>query len=126
MPSIADEMDRRSLLYSLLMLVMSQAMPGLVYASLAQFWPFSQTTLTSNGLRQKNGQYSEPVDPRTLASQVAVFDGRALGYEVELRAWLLAHAASFVGFYPDASHCGTQSEPGRTATVVVQAIRRLR
>jgi len=29
MPSIADEMDRRSLLYSLLMLVMSQAVPGL-------------------------------------------------------------------------------------------------
>ena len=29
MPSIADEMDRRSLLYSLLMPVMSQAVPGL-------------------------------------------------------------------------------------------------
>jgi len=29
MPAIADEMDRRSLLYSLLMPVMSQAMPGL-------------------------------------------------------------------------------------------------
>ncbi|TGE29741.1 DUF6712 family protein [Hymenobacter metallicola] len=104
----------------------SKALPVLVHAALAYFWPFSQTTLTAVGLRQKNSQYSDPVDPRTLASQAAIFDGRALSYEVELRAWLIVHAASFVGFYPDASHCGAQPVPSRMPTVVVQAIRRPR
>jgi hypothetical protein len=103
----------------------SHAVPALVHATLAYFWPFSQTTLTSAGLRQKNSTYSDSVDPRTLATQASIYDGRALSYEVELRAWLIAHASSFTGFYPDQSHCGCGSGPAmRTATVVVQAIRR--
>ncbi|TGE07699.1 DUF6712 family protein [Hymenobacter fodinae] len=102
----------------------SHALPVLVYGALAQFWPFSQTSLTRAGLRQKNSDYSTSVDARTLASQVSIFDGRALSYEVELRSWLIAHASSFAGFYPDRAHCGDSQPALRTASVVVQAIGR--
>jgi hypothetical protein len=102
----------------------SQAVPALAYASLAQYWPFSQTTVTANSIVRKTSQYSEPISDRTLATQASIFDGEALSYEVELRTWLIAHASSFTGFYPDQSHCNTTPTPARTATVVVQAIGR--
>ncbi|RPD46788.1 hypothetical protein DNI29_11525 [Hymenobacter sediminis] len=102
----------------------SKSLPALVYAAAAQFWPFSQTTVTRYGLREKESQHSKSVDPRTLAAQAAIYDGRALSYEVELRTWLISKAASFTGFYPDQSHCGSHAAPARTATVVVQAIGR--
>lgn len=102
----------------------SQAVPALVHATLAYLWPFSQTTLTGAGLRQKSSQYSDPVDARTLAAQASIYDGRALSYEVQLRAWLIANAASFTGFYPEPTHCGAGPTSARAATVVVQAIRR--
>ncbi|TGD80310.1 hypothetical protein [Hymenobacter wooponensis] len=102
----------------------SHAVPALVHATLAAFWPFSQATLTSAGLRQKDSQYSSAVDARTLATQASVYDGRALSYEVELRTWLIANASSFAGFYPDRAHCGDSQPAARTATVVVQAIGR--
>ncbi|RFP65938.1 hypothetical protein D0N36_06960 [Hymenobacter lapidiphilus] len=96
------------------------AVPALVHAALASFWPFSQTTLTSAGLRQKTSQYSEPVDARTLAAQATIYDGRALTYEVELRAWLIVTADSFAGFYPS-GHCEGPSV-SRSSSVVMQAI----
>ena len=100
--------------------------PALVHAALAQYLPFSQTTATSHSYERKlNTQgVSEPIDARTLASQAALYDSEALSYEVELRDWLGTNAASFAGFVPQPAHCGPDPGPGRTATVVVQAIRR--
>ncbi|RPD44834.1 hypothetical protein DNI29_19185 [Hymenobacter sediminis] len=102
----------------------SKAIPALVYAAAAQYWPFSQTMVTRNSLVRKESQQSEPIDARTLAAQAAIYDGEALGYEAELRSWLISKATSFIEFYPDASRCGSHAAPARTATVVVQAIGR--
>jgi len=98
-------------------------LPGLIYASLAQYLPFSQTTPTSHGWVRKTDKSSEPIDSRTLAQQASIYDGEALSYEAELRTWLITvGAVDFLGFYPPASHCGTGPESPRTPTVVVQAI----
>jgi hypothetical protein len=100
-----------------------QCVPVLANASLARYWPFSQTTVTSHSTVRKTSQYSEPVDDRTLARQALVFDGDALTYEVALQAWLKANAASFTGFYPQPTACGA-TQPGRVPSPVVQAIHR--
>jgi hypothetical protein len=38
-------------------------------AAMARYTPFSQTTATSNSMVRKTSQYSEPVDPRELATR---------------------------------------------------------
>lgn len=97
-----------------------QAVPALVYGALAQYWPFSQTTMTRNGLRQKEVRESSAIDARTLAAQATIYQNEAISYEVELRTWLIANATNYSGFYP-AGQCGPPP-PARTPSVVVQAI----
>ncbi|WP_152981658.1 hypothetical protein, partial [Hymenobacter sp. AT01-02] len=102
----------------------ARAIPALVHAAAAQYWPFSQTTVVRNGIVRKKSEHSEPVDASTLAKQASIYDGEALSYEAELRSWLIAHAASFTAFYPDPSHCGCHptGPAGRPPTVVVQPL----
>jgi hypothetical protein len=80
--------------------------------------PFSQNTFTSHSLVQKTSQYSH------LARMASIYNGDALTHEVALTAWLKANAASFVGFYPQATDCCGEGQPTRTPSVVVQGIRR--
>ncbi|MGI4864623.1 MAG: hypothetical protein ACRYFZ_11935 [Janthinobacterium lividum] len=100
-----------------------QCVPVVANAAMARYTPFSQTTATSNSMVRKTSQYSEPVDSRDLARQATIYDGDALTHEVALTAWLKANAASFIGFYPQATTCGA-TQAGRTPSVVVQGIRR--
>jgi hypothetical protein len=103
--------------------LLKEVVPVLACASMARYTPFSQTTATSNSMVRKTSQYSEPVDTRDLARQANIYDGDALSHEVALSAWLTANAASFAGFYPQATCCGA-GQPTRTPSVVVQAIGR--
>lgn len=98
-----------------------ECVPVLANASMARYWPFSQTTVTSHSLVRKTSQHSEPTDSRDLARQALIYDGDALTHEVALKAWLKTNAASFVGFYPQSTDCGT-TQPGRAPSPVVQAI----
>jgi len=104
--------------------LLQKVVPVLATASLARYMPFAPHTLTSNGIRIKNSQYSEGSDSRDIARMASIYDGEALSYEVELTAWLLANAKSFGDFYPhNTCGCGTHT-PSRTPSVVVQPIRR--
>jgi hypothetical protein len=102
----------------------TKAVAVVACAAMARYMPFSQTTATSNSMVRKTSQYSEPVDPRDLAKQANIYDGDALSHEVELAKWLKANAAEFGSFYPQPSCCDAP-RPGRTPSVVVQAIRPL-
>jgi hypothetical protein len=93
-------------------------------AALARYMPFAQATATSNGIRLKGSQYSEAVDGRDLARMATIYDGEALSYEAELRAWLLTNGQDFGEFYPVATACCGPADAGRTPSVVVQSIRR--
>jgi hypothetical protein len=101
-----------------------QCVPVVANAAMARYSPFSQTTQTSNGPRQKSGQYSEPIDGRDLARQALIYDGDALTHEVALKAWLKTNAALFTGFYPQPTDCCGTAQPGRAPSPVVQAIYR--
>jgi len=104
--------------------LLAKVVPVLCLASLARYMPFAQATITSNSLVRKDSQYSTALEGRDLARMATIYDNEALGYEVELSAWLLAHAKDFGEFYP-ANTCGCGSAaPGRTPSVVVQPIRR--
>jgi len=98
-----------------------QCVPVAANASLARYWPFSQTTVTSHSTVRKTSQYSEPIDGRDLARQALIYDGDALTHEVALKVWLKVNASSFAGFYPQPADCGT-AQPGRAPSPVVQAI----
>ena len=102
----------------------TKAVAVVACAAMARYMPFSQTTATSNSMVRKTSQYSEPADTRDLARQANIYDGDALSNEVALGKWLRANAGEFVGFYPQATCCGATT-PGRTPSVVVQAITRL-
>ena len=99
------------------------AVPVVACAALARYMPFALTTQTATGIRIKSSQYSEAADGRDLARMASIYDGDALSFEAELAAWLRANAGSFAGFYPAPACCGA-GQPGRTPSVVVQAIRR--
>ncbi|MCA8830278.1 DUF6712 family protein [Hymenobacter pini] len=103
----------------------ARLVPALANATLAAYWPFSQTSVTGASVVRKTSQYSEPIDARTLATQAAVFDGEALSHEIELRSWLIANAADYQPFYPTADHCAGGATASRTPTTVVQRIRPL-
>jgi hypothetical protein len=104
--------------------LLAQVVPVVCRASLARYMPFSQNTFTSHSLVQKTSQYSQPVEGRDLARMASIYDGDALTHEVALTAWLKANAASFVGFYPQATDCCGEGQPTRIPSVVVQGIRR--
>jgi hypothetical protein len=102
----------------------TRAVAVVACAAMARYTPFSQTTATSNSMVRKTSQYSEPVDPRELAKQANIYDGEALSYEAELRAWLLTNGQDFGEFYSVATACCGPADAGRTPSVVVQSIRR--
>jgi len=94
-------------------------------AAMARYMPFALTTQTATGIRVKSSQYSEAADGRDLARMATIYDGDALTCEVALDKWLRANAAEFGSFYPQPTCCGAGTAPGRTPSVVVQAITRL-
>ncbi len=100
-----------------------QCVPVVANAAMARYTPFGNTTAVSHGFATKTSQYSQPVDGRDLARQANIYDGDALTHEVALTNWLKVNGSLFGNFYPQPTACGAD-QPGRTPSVVVQAIGR--
>jgi hypothetical protein len=99
----------------------AQLLPALLNATMVHYLPFSQTTVTSHSFVRKAAKESEPVDSRTLAQQVSIYDGEALSYEADLQVWLRTNASRFAGFYALAGPCHV-APLTHTPSVVVQLI----
>jgi hypothetical protein len=99
----------------------AQLLPALLNATMVHYLPFSQTTVTSHSFVRKSAKESEPVDSRTLAQQVSIYDGEALSYEADLQVWLRANATHFAPFYVLAGPCNA-APLTHTPSVVVQMI----